>query len=132
MQTKSNIIERYTLAEPIYARIDYTKLFSNKTVPVMYNNKTTHGTTMYEWVSMNTFFVHTYLSKLYKIPLNVVLGHKKRTIHIINLENGKQLYILPNLDNMENPIMMYDKDIAFNVTPEINKAIVQAKQFYTR
>ena len=132
MQSYSNLIERYTVAEPANERIDYTKMLSCETLPVFYSNEYSHDCMHYKWTQMPTRIVFPFLRDLYKLPLNVVTGNKKRTIHIINLNNNKKLYILPNLENVEEPKMIYDKDIAFNVSPEINKAIVQAKQFYTR
>ena len=77
-----------------------------------------------------------------------------RTIHIINLPNNKKIYVIPNLESKNNPdIIIADKKFTFpnhktttqkpgpanventlfyNISPEINRALVDVIKTYTR
>ncbi|MBR5904489.1 MAG: hypothetical protein IKZ49_03060 [Alphaproteobacteria bacterium] len=132
MKTKNSIIEKYTIAEPAIIRTDYSKLLLNENLPIMYNNETPYNSSTYKWFEIPTKIISSYMISLGKMPKNAIINHKKRTLHIIKLNNGKKLYIVPNLEDAQSPKFVYDKDIAFNVSPEINQEIVKAIQFYTR
>lgn len=77
-----------------------------------------------------------------------------RTIHIINLQNDKKIYVIPNLESKQKPkILIADKTYEFpnhktmtqkpgptnventlfyNISPEINRILVDVIKTYTR
>ena len=145
---KNSMVEKYV----IYGRDD---VLTNKSlaispeISVQYQDPLTNNT---EKIKLPTKQFMPYLRSL-------ELSEKKhepfyRTIHIINFPNNKKIYVIPNLESKNNPdiIIAYKKftfpnhktttqkpgpsnvenTLFYNITPEINRALVDVIKTYTR
>ena len=144
---KNSMVEKYV----IFGRPDVLSTEALSMLPeisVQYQDPLTNDT---EKIKLPTKQFMPYLRSL-------ELSEKKhepfyRTIHIINLPNNKKIYVIPNLESKNNPdIIIADKTFTFpnhkatkkpgpsnventlfyNISPEINRALVDAIKTYTR
>lgn len=144
---KNSMVEKYI----IFSRPDVLSTEALSILPeisVQYQDQLTNNT---EKIKLPTKQFMPYLRSL-------ELSEKKhepfyRTIHIINLQNNKKIYVIPNLESKKNPnIIIEDKTFTFpnhkvikktgpsnventlfyNINPEINRALVNVIKTYTR
>ena len=144
---KNSMVEKYV----IFGRPDVLSTEALSILPeisVQYQDPLTNDT---EKIKLPTKQFMPYLR-------NLELSETKhepfyRTIHIINLPNNKKIYVIPNLESKNNPdIIIADKTFTFpnhkaikkpgpanventlfyNITPEINRALVDVIKTYTR
>ena len=145
---KNSMVEKYV----IFGRPDVLSTEALSMLPeisVQYQDPLTNDT---EKIKLPTKQFMPYLRGL-------ELSEKKhepfyRTIHIINLPNNKKIYVIPNLESKQKPkILIADKTYEFpnhktttqkpgpsnventlfyNISPEINRALVDAIKTYTR
>lgn len=145
---KNSMVEKYV----IFGRPDVLSTEALPTSPeisVQYQDPLTNNT---EKIKLPTTQFLPYLRSLEKSE------HKDepyfRTIHIINLQNDKKIYVIPNLESKQKPkILIADKTYEFpnhktmtqkpgpanventlfyNITPEINRSLVDVIKTYTR
>ena len=128
---KYNFVEQYTLVNPRNVLLNYNVFSLCENMPVRYESKYGDGWT--ECVSLPTQVFLGYLNALKHAPDIIVNDKKMRTISVVNLKNNRQLFILPNLKSPKKPIYAYEQGtLAFDVTPEINRAIVEQIKMFTR
>lgn len=131
---KPYFVKQYTLVDPRNLMIDYTLFFGRKFIPVAYeeySKKEAFHTT----ILLPTSMFAEYLTDLNNAPTEVSSDFKNRTISIISMENGQKLYMIPEWRNNKKVKAIFTEHelpIAFNVTPEINRAIVEQLKIYTR
>ena len=131
---KPLFVKQYILIDPKALMIDYTMFFGRKHIPVAYKEHSKkeifHSTVM-----LPTSMFAQYLTDLNDAPAEVSATAKNRTVSIITMNNGQKLYMIPEWrDNkkVKEIFTAHELPIAFNVTPEINRAIIEQRKIYTR
>ena len=134
---KPDFVKQYVLTNPNLLLIDYHYFFGCEEIPVAYEQETRTG--FQTCVELpNNKYIREYLLQLYAAKNEVLQDPKTRTISVIQIAPNDYLYILPNLKNMKNPLMLvgFKKEPHYswvlNVNPEINRAIVEQLKPFTR
>ena len=133
-QQKPVFVKQYTLVDPKALMIDYTLFFGRKYIPVAYEEHS-RKEAFHSTVMLPTSMFAQYLTDLNDAPADVSAIAKNRTISIITLNNEQKIYMIPDLIGNEKVNTYYTKHelpMAFNVTPEINRAIIEQYKIYTR
>ena len=129
--TKHDVIKQYTLTNPHKMLLDYNVFSWCENMPVKYETERGNGWTPCVMLPTQVFL--GYLNALERAPERIVSNPKFRTVFVVNLKNDRKLFILPNLRSPKQPVYAYEPgELAFHVTPEINRAIAAAVKTYTR
>ena len=85
-------------------------------------------------VELPTKLFLNYLVKLKNAPIELSQNPVMRTVYKISLQNNEIMYIYPNLQDIKTPWIALSnrRTWPFDVTPQINRAIVDAMKTYTR
>ena len=128
-----DFVQQYTLVNPNQVMVDYSDWSSCKEIPVAYE-KEGKSSGFAECVQLPTKIIGGFLYELQNAPGKIIDNPVMRTVSVINLKNGKKMYILPNLQSPKTPDIFIEKpkELAFHVNPEINRAIVNQLKLYTR
>ena len=130
-RTKYDFIKQYTLVNPHKMFLDYNLFSWCENMPVKY--ETEHGTGWTPCVLLPTQVFLGYLHALERAPERIASNPKFRTVFVVNLKNDRKLCILPNLRSPKKTVYAYEPgELAFHVTPEINRAIVDQVKTITR
>lgn len=127
----NNIVKAYRIVNPKKIMINYDLFAYCKNIPVAIEGDNPHAG-FYKSFDVPTKDFLPYLTQLSYAPDEIVTNPATRTFYVIELKNDKKMYIYPNLKHKKNPLMVFEKDIAFNVTPEINQAITNVLKTFTR
>ena len=128
---KCNFIKQYTLVNPRKMLLDYNLFALCENMPVKYESENGDGWS--QSVSLPTQVFLGYLNALERAPDRIANDPKMRTVSVVNLKNNRQLFILPNLRTPKKPVYAYEPGtLGFDVTPEINRAIVEQIKMFTR
>ena len=128
---KYDFVKQYTLVNPRKMLLDYNLFSWCENIPVKYESENSSGWS--HCVSLPTQVFLGYLNALERAPDRIANDPKSRTISVVSLKNDRFLFILPNLKSPKKPIYAYEQGtLAFDVTPEINRAIVEQVKMFTR
>lgn len=133
-QHKPNFVKQYTLVDPKKLMINYELFFNRNRIPVAYEERS-RKEAFHSTILLPASVFAKYLVDLYNAPSEITDDPKMRTISIITLNNGQKMYMIPDLQTQKDPTLylnLHDLPMAFNVTPEINRAIAEQWKIYTR
>ena len=128
----NNFVKTYHVVNPKRIMINYDLFAYCKNVPVAVENEQNPHAGFYPSVEVPTSEFLPYLRLLSDGPDKVAANPANRTFYVIELKNNEKMYIFPNLKSFKNPFKAFKKNVAFNVTPEINRAIVDVLKTFTR
>lgn len=136
-QSQYKIVEQYTLVPPNKLLTDYSLFESSKTIPVAYEQKS--GTGWNKTILLpNKLQIRNFLQQLKDADFETIQDAKYRTVSVIKIGDGKNIYIVPNLKHKDIPsiVVHFEKQDKYPwpyyITPEINRVIVEQLKFYTR
>jgi hypothetical protein len=131
-QVKSDIVTKHVLVNPKCALMNYDLFSLCKTVPVAVESEQAGLTGFCDTISLPTQDFLPHLKALNNAPNEVAADPKNRVVYEIKLQNGEKMYIYPNLKYPRNPWMSFERTVAFNVNPELNRAIISVLKNFTR
>lgn len=126
-----DVVTKYFLVNPKCVLINYELFSLCKTVPVAIESEQAGLTGFCDTISLPTEDFLPQLRELHHAPNEVAANPANRVLYEIKLQNGEKMYIYPNLKHPKNPWMSFQKTVAFNVNPELNKIIVKVLQNFT-
>ena len=130
-QTKYSFVTKYVLANPKNMFMGYEYFSLCPTVPVAVEN--TKDTDFREAVKIPTKIILPLLIWLKESPAEISNNTLNRTVYKIELKNNKTAYVIPDVKYERCGNVVFEKrGIAFNVTPEINRAIIDCIKTFTR
>ena len=140
-----DFVERYTLVNPktILGNENLWELCDK--VPVAYEKEGNHSD-MCECVQLHTSIMLPFMNALRQSPDTDIEPAHRRTVSIVNLNDGKKIYVLPILPICKRPeqCWMYFADDktgktknfprgwSLNMTPQIRRALVEEIKVHTR
>jgi len=138
-KSKYDFVEQYTLVDPKNVLIDYSAFNMCKKIPVACEHIESTTSTFKNCVHLpNNKPFSDFLYQLTLCDKKQIKNPIFRTISIVNMAPGKQLFILPDIKNIRSPICVVNfdsgntDDWVLYVTPEINRAIVDQVKMFTR
>lgn len=131
-QERPDIVTKYILVNPQSLLTNYELFSLCKTIPVAIESEKTSPTGFCNTIPLQTTDFLPHLKELKNAPTEVAANPENRTLYEIKLNNGEKMYIYPSFKHPKNPWISFEKNVAFNVTPEINRVIVNILKKYTR
>ena len=133
---KYDFVEQYTIVDPKRVLTDY-KLFSGcKNIPVVCEESTKTPCGFASAIELPTKIIVGFLEALEKAPAEKIADPKMRTISIIHLDKDQRVVVGPCLGAPKTPILWpvdsKENNWVLHVTPEKNRAIVDALKIHTR
>ena len=132
VRTQPDVVKTHIVVNPKNAFINYDLFSLCKDVPVAIESSEAAHNGIYTAIPLPTKEFLPYLAELKHAPDDVAGQTTNRTIYEIQLNNGEKMYIFPNLKHPKNPWMAFEPNVAFNVTPELNRAIIGVLKKFTR
>ena len=129
---KYDFVETYTLVNPKNAFMQYELFSLCQNIPVAIEGKGAN-TGFCDTIQLPTEHFLEYLKELKSAPNEISQNPLMRKVFIINLKNNEKMFVFPNIKHPKNPYIAFEeKTLPFNVTPQINHAIVDALKNFTR
>ena len=131
-------VDQYTIVVPSTVMANYSLWSTSKNTPVAYENipvtyeNNKHNSCYYDCVLLPTKAFMIFCVKYNKASAEIKNDIKMRTVSVVKLKNNDKLYIFPNPEKPKDPMFFVSKILPFNVTPEINRVIVEQMKIYTR
>ena len=136
---KYDFVEQYTVIDP-------KKVFNGgyslwelcENVPVACEESEVSPTGFISCKMLPTKIMMGFLEELYQKPANEIIDPKKRTISIVHISKNHSIVIGPNFESPKAPVFWLvaddapKKDWILHVTPEKNRALVDALKIHTR
>ena len=130
-QAQPDVVTKYFLVNPKCLFTNYELFSLCETVPVAIESEQAGLTGFCDTISLPTQDFLPHLRALYNAPNEVAANPANRVLYEIKLQNGEKMYIYPSLKYPKNPWMSFEKNVAFNVNPELNKIIVSVLKKFT-
>lgn len=141
MKPKYEFIDQYILADPKNVLINYSAFNMCGKIPVACETVESKTSTFKNCVHLpNQPEFTDYLTSLTTADKKLIKNPLYRTIYVVNLAQKKQMFILPDIKNIKNPIFSVvfsdepekEKDWFLYMTPTLNRAVIEAVKTYTR
>ena len=135
---KYSFVEQYTIVDPKKVMNGGYRMWQLcKTVPVVCEESSVSSCGFLSGIEMPTDIVLGFLNALEKAPAETIVDPKMRTLSIIHLSKDQRVVVGPDLKNSKTPIFWAPDskgkgDWVMYVTPEKNRAIVDALKLHTR
>ena len=135
---KYSFVEQYTIVDPKHVLMDYSLFELCETIPVLCESPAPSGEVFPEGFRMRTDVVMGFLKTLEKMPAEKIADPKMRTLTIVHLSDAHRVVISPNFAEPKSVnFWLIDadknsKDWVLHVTPEKNRAIIDAVKIHTR
>ena len=130
-----SFVEQYTIIDPKRVMNGGYDLWSwCRSIPVACEDGM-KSTGFVNCKQIPTQIVWNFLKTLEKTPSEQIVDPKMRTLTIVNLSSDHRVVILPNFESPKNPYLWPvddDKDWILYVSPDKNRAIVDAIKIHTR
>lgn len=132
-QPKYDFVKKYVVVDPKKIFTRYDGFAFCKTVPVAIESPEDNGGWIKSVQLPRKIFLG-YLMVLKTAPIEVSQNPVMRTVYEIRLQNEEQMYLLPNIKNKKNPVIVIPANhtLPFYVTPQINRAIADCLKTFTR
>ena len=136
---KYDFVEQYTIVDPkkvLNGGYDLWQLCD--TVPVVCEESTKSICGFSQGIMLPTRIVMGFLMELKNKPAEEIADPKMRTLSIVHISKNHRVVIGPNFESPKNPVFWLvasdaaKKDWIMYVTPEKNRAIVDALKIHTR
>ena len=127
----NSIVKEYCIVNPKKVMINYSWFEYCKYTPVAIEHKNQNAG-FYPSVDVPSTEFLLYMNQLSVAPDEVAENPRNRKLCIIELKNKGKLYVLPNLKDPNDPSRVFENNVVFDVTPEIELAIKKAFGIHTR
>ena len=136
---KYDFVEQYTVIDPkkvLNGGYELWQFCDN--VPVACEEGGVSPTGFIQCKMLPTKIMMGFLCELYKKPAKEIIDPKKRTISIVHISKDHRIVIGPNFESPKAPVFWLvaedaaKKDWILHVSPEKNRAIVDALKIHTR
>ena len=125
-------VKKHVLVNPKCAFVNYELFSLCENIPVAVESESAALTGICDTIQLPTKDFLPQLRELTKAPNEVAANPANRVVYEIKLNNGKKMYIYPCIKHPKKPWISFEKTVAFNVTPELNRTIVSVLKKYTR
>lgn len=130
-ETKYSFVKKYTLVDPKEVFLDYEYFSLCETTPTSIEGKP--GEDFHRAIPFPTEVILPILRFLKKSPAEISKSPLYRTVYEIQLKNNETAYVVPSIKYTKCAELGVErKRVAFNVTPEINRAIIDCVKTFTR
>ena len=131
-ETKYSFVKKYTLVHPKKVSIDYELFSLCETTPTSIEGKP--GEDFHRAIPFPTEVILPILRFLEKSSDEISKSPLYRTVYEIQLKNNETAYVVPSIEYKKCAELGIEerKRFPFNVTPEINRAIIDCVKTFTR